>query len=83
MSVDRTTQYGMDPDHPTDNPAVRSAAPDGHVDPAVEFMQDTAHPAGAAAALRSTSAEASPARRTIARRATAADVQQRSLRRSP
>ena len=67
MSVDRTTQYGMDPDHPTDNPAVRSAAPDGHVDPAVEFMQDTAHPAGAAAALRSTSAIRARAAALLAR----------------
>ena len=67
MSADRTTQYGMDPDHPTDNPAVRSAAPDGHVDPAVEFMQDTAHPAGAAAALRSTSAIRARAAALLAR----------------
>jgi len=45
--------YGMDPDQPTQNPAVRSAV-DGHVDPAGEFTVDTGTPAGATAVLRST-----------------------------
>lgn len=67
MSADRTTQYGMDPDHLTANLAVRSAAPDGHVDPAIEFMQDTAHPAGAVAALRTTTAIRARAAALLAR----------------
>ena len=56
MGIDRTSQYGMDPDHLTDDPAVRSAGPDGHVDPVTEFAYDTSHPAGAVAALRTTAA---------------------------
>jgi hypothetical protein len=69
MSADRTTQYGMDPDRVTDNLAVRSVAADGHVDPLVEFLPDTAHPAGAAAALRSTSAIRARAAALLARAA--------------
>ena len=69
MSGNRTTQYGMDPDRVTDNLAVRSVAPDGHVDPAVEFLPDTAHPAGAAAALRSTSVIRARAAALLARAA--------------
>ena len=56
MGIDRTSQYGMDPDHLTDDPAVRSAGPDGHVDPVTEFAYDTSHPAGAVAVLRTTAA---------------------------
>jgi len=48
--------YGLDPDRPTSNAAVRHADADGHVDPALEFVADTAHPAGAAAFLRTTRA---------------------------
>ncbi len=66
---DRTTQYGMDPDRLTDNVAVRGAAPDGHVDPAAEFIQDTAHPAGAVAALRNTTAIRARAAALLARAA--------------
>ena len=47
-----TENYGIDPDRPTHNLAVRSAAPDGHVDPAVEFVPDAHQPAAAAAYLR-------------------------------
>ncbi|MBT2321115.1 URC4/urg3 family protein [Variovorax paradoxus] len=46
--------YGLDPDRPTSNAAVRHAGPDGHVDPALEFVEDTTRPAGAAAFLRTT-----------------------------
>ena len=48
--------YGLDPDRPTSNAAVRHADADGHVDPALEFVEDTARPAGAVAFLRSTRA---------------------------
>jgi hypothetical protein len=47
--------YGLDPEHPTQNPAVRSAI-GGHVDPAAELIPDVEHPAGAAAVLRTTQA---------------------------
>lgn len=59
--------YGMDPERPTANPAVRSADAEGHVDPALEFVGDTAHPAGAAAFLRTTQAVRSRARALLAR----------------
>ncbi|MDM0023509.1 DUF1688 family protein [Variovorax saccharolyticus] len=59
--------YGLDPDHPTANPAVRSADAEGHVDPALEFVGDTAHPAGAAAFLRTTQAVRSRAAALLAR----------------
>jgi len=45
--------YGLDPEQPTHNPAVRSAV-DGHVEPAIEFALDTNSPVGAAALLRNT-----------------------------
>jgi len=48
--------YGLDPDRPTSNAAVRHADANGHVDPALEFVEDTAHPAGAVAFLRTTRA---------------------------
>jgi hypothetical protein len=48
--------YGLDPDRPTANAAVRHADADGHVDPALEFVTDTTQPAGAAAFLRTTRA---------------------------
>ncbi|GAA4345121.1 URC4/urg3 family protein [Variovorax defluvii] len=48
--------YGLDPDRPTANAAVRHADADGHVDPALEFVEDTHRPAGAAAFLRTTRA---------------------------
>lgn len=48
--------YGLDPDRPTSNAAVRHADADGHVDPALEFVEDTARPAGAVAFLRTTRA---------------------------
>ncbi|MDR6535520.1 DUF1688 family protein [Variovorax soli] len=48
--------YGLDPDRPTSNAAVRHADADGHVDPALEFVEDTTRPAGAVAFLRSTRA---------------------------
>jgi len=48
--------YGMDPEHPTANPAVRHAAPDGSVDPTLEFVPDTGHAQGAVAYLRTTAA---------------------------
>jgi len=59
--------YGLDPDHPTTNPAVRSADAEGHVDPALEFVGDTAHPVGAAAFLRTTQAVRSRAAALLAR----------------
>ncbi|VTU19943.1 hypothetical protein SRS16CHR_02542 [Variovorax sp. SRS16] len=46
--------YGLDPDRPTANAAVRSADAHGHVDPLVELRDDTRQPAGAAAVLRTT-----------------------------
>ena len=58
--------YGLDPDHPTTNPAVRSADAEGHVDPALEFVGDTAHPVGAAAFLRTTQAVRSRAAALLA-----------------
>lgn len=61
------TNYGIDPDRPTANPGVRSADAQGHVDPAVEFVGDTEHPAGAAAFLRSTQAVRSRAQALLAR----------------
>jgi hypothetical protein len=48
--------YGLDPDRPTSNAAVRHADAQGHVDPALEFVEDTTRPAGAAAFLRTTRA---------------------------
>ncbi|MGO4395194.1 DUF1688 family protein [Variovorax sp. M-6] len=57
----------MDPDRPTANAGVRSADAEGHVDPAVEFVGDTAHPAGAAAFLRTTQAVRSRAAALLAR----------------
>ncbi len=48
--------YGVDPERPTQNPAVRSADAEGHVDPIVELTDDSMHPAGAAALLRTTAA---------------------------
>ena len=64
---DRTSQYGMDPEHLTDNRAVRSAGPDGHVNPAVEFLFDTSHAEGALALLRTTGAIRSRAAALLAR----------------
>jgi len=61
------SNYGMDPDRETANPAVRSADAEGHVDPAVEFVGDTSHPAGAAAFLRTTQAVRSRAAALLAR----------------
>ena len=46
--------YGLDPDRATSNAAVRHADAQGHVDPALEFVEDTTRPAGAAAFLRTT-----------------------------
>jgi hypothetical protein len=48
--------YGLDPDRPTSNAAVRHADAEGHVDPALEFVEDTSRPAGAVAFLRTTRA---------------------------
>lgn len=48
--------YGVDPDRPTRNLGVQSADAQGHVDPAIELIADSAHPTGAAALLRSTTA---------------------------
>ena len=48
--------YGVDPERPTQNAAVRSADAEGHVDPIVELTDDSMHPAGAAALLRTTAA---------------------------
>jgi hypothetical protein len=59
--------YGLDPDRPTANPAVRSADAEGHVDPAAEFIADADHPAGAAALLRTTQAVRSRATALLAR----------------
>jgi hypothetical protein len=50
------TIYGLDPGRPTSNAAVRHADAEGHVDPALEFVEDTTRPAGAAAFLRTTRA---------------------------
>jgi hypothetical protein len=50
------TIYGLDPDRPTSNAAVRHADAEGRVDPALEFVEDTTRPAGAAAFLRTTRA---------------------------
>ena len=36
------SNYGVDPERPTANPGVLSADAEGHVDPAVEFVGDTA-----------------------------------------
>lgn len=46
--------YGVEPGRPTHNPAVQNAGGGGRVDPALELIADTAHPAGAATILRST-----------------------------
>ncbi|MDM0013201.1 DUF1688 family protein [Variovorax sp. J22P168] len=62
-----SNNYGLDPERPTANPAVRSADAQGHVDPALEFVGDTAHAAGAAAFLRSTQAVRSRAAALLAR----------------
>jgi len=62
-----SNNYGVDPDRPTANPAVRSADAQGHVDPDVELIGDTAHPAGAAAFLRTTDAIRSRAQALLAR----------------
>lgn len=59
--------YGLDPERPTANPAVRSADAEGHVDPAAEFVDDTTHPAGAAAHLRTTREVRSRAAALLAR----------------
>ncbi|MBO9515053.1 MAG: URC4/urg3 family protein [Variovorax sp.] len=59
--------YGLNPDQPTRNAAVRSADAEGHVDPVVEFELDTDHPAGAAAHLRTTTAIRSRAAQLLAR----------------
>jgi hypothetical protein len=59
--------YGLDPERPTANTAVRSADAAGHVDPAQEFVPDTTHPAGAAAYLRSTQAVRERAAMLLAR----------------
>lgn len=48
--------YGLDPDRPTRNPAVRSADAQGRVDPAAEFVADATQPTQAAALLRTTAA---------------------------
>jgi len=48
--------YGVDPERPTHNAAVRSADAEGHVDPIVELTDDSSHAAGAAALLRTTAA---------------------------
>ncbi len=61
------SNYGMDPDRPTANAAVRQADGRGHVDPDVELLGDTAHPAGAAAVLRTTQAIRSRANALLAR----------------
>ena len=62
-----SSNYGVDPERPTANPGVLSADAEGHVDPAVEFVGDTAHPAGAAAFLRTTEAVRSRAAALLAR----------------
>ena len=59
--------YGIDPDRPTHNLAVRSAAPDGQVDPEVEFVPDAGQPAAAAAYLRTTGAIRTRAAALLAR----------------
>ncbi|RZL87305.1 MAG: DUF1688 family protein [Variovorax sp.] len=48
--------YGLDPNRPTANIAVRNADADGHVDPALELAFDTSQASGAAAYLRTTAA---------------------------
>jgi hypothetical protein len=48
--------YGLDPDRPTSNAAVRHADADGRVDPALEFVEDTTQPTGAVSFLRTTRA---------------------------
>lgn len=48
--------YGLDTERPTSNAAVRHADAHGHVDPALEFVEDTTRAAGAAAFLRTTRA---------------------------
>jgi hypothetical protein len=59
--------YGMDPERPTGNAAVRSADAKGHVDPLVELGDDTRQPHGAAAVLRSTGAIRARAAALLAR----------------
>jgi len=48
--------YGLDPDRPTRNVAVRHVDAQGHVDPALEFVPDADKPAAAADYLRTTDA---------------------------
>ncbi|MES2529968.1 MAG: URC4/urg3 family protein [Pseudomonadota bacterium] len=48
--------YGIDPERPTTNTAVRHAGADGHVDPTLELAGNLNEPAAAAAFLRSTTA---------------------------
>src|SRR5687767_3190786 len=48
--------YGLDPDRPTSNAATRHADAEGHVDPALEFVEDTTQAVGAVAFLRTTRA---------------------------
>lgn len=59
--------YGLDPERPTANPAVRSADAEGHVDPELEFVPDATQPAGAAALLRTTQAVRERAAALLAR----------------
>ena len=59
--------YGVDPERPTHNPAVRSANAQGHVDPAMEFVPDATQPAAAAAYLRTPNAIRTRAAALLAR----------------
>jgi hypothetical protein len=59
--------YGLDPERPTGNAAVRNADATGHVDPSLEFVPDAEHPSGAAALLRTTRAVRERAAALLAR----------------
>lgn len=59
--------YGLDPDRPTANTAVRHADAQGHVDPALELATDFTQPGPAAAYLRTTAAVRERAAQLLAR----------------
>jgi hypothetical protein len=62
-----SNNYGVDPERPTHNLGVQSADAEGHVDPAVELVDDASRPEGAVALLRTTQAIRSRAAPLLAR----------------
>lgn len=62
-----SSNYGVDPERPTSNLAVKSADAHGHVDPEIELVDDASSPHGAVALLRTTKAVRSRAAALLAR----------------